>query len=145
MVRDSTAIFARDTPDSRPGPGADTGPDLVAETTSPSIMADGQLEKDRSQQGPAPPRSHSGPTAHAPPKWWKIHLFRGMINDVRRRAPYYWSDWTDALDYRVVPATIYMYFAKYETKTEAMFSFTPSDPHKQLTTPTASSQPWPSP
>ena len=47
------------------------------------------------------------------PKWWKIRLFRGMIGDVRRRAPFYWSDWTDAWDYRVVPATIYMYFAKY--------------------------------
>ena len=23
------------------------------------------------------------------------------------------SDWTDAWDYRVVPATVYMYFAKY--------------------------------
>lgn len=45
--------------------------------------------------------------------WWKIRLFRGMINDVRRRAPYYWSDWKDAWDYRVVPATVYMYFAKY--------------------------------
>lgn len=45
-------------------------------------------------------------------KWWKIHLFRGMINDLRRRAPYYWSDWRDAWDYRVVPATVYMYFAK---------------------------------
>ncbi len=37
------------------------------------------------------------------------------MNDVRRRAPYYLSDWTDAWDYRVVPATIYMYFAKYES------------------------------
>lgn len=36
-----------------------------------------------------------------------------MIDDVKRRAPYYWSDWTDAWDYRVVPATVYMYFAKY--------------------------------
>ncbi|KAI9877067.1 MAG: hypothetical protein M1830_004895 [Pleopsidium flavum] len=44
-------------------------------------------------------------------KWWKIRLFRGMVNDIRRRAPYYWSDWRDAWDYRVVPATIYMYFA----------------------------------
>ncbi|CAK7240018.1 MAG: hypothetical protein STHCBS139747_001453 [Sporothrix thermara] len=43
--------------------------------------------------------------------WWKVHLFRGMANDVRRRAPYYLSDWVDAWDYRVVPATIYMYFA----------------------------------
>ena len=47
------------------------------------------------------------------PKWWKIRLFRGMIEDVKRRAPFYWSDWTDAWDYRVVPATVYMYFAKY--------------------------------
>jgi hypothetical protein len=46
------------------------------------------------------------------PKWWKIRLFRGMINDVRRRAPFYVSDWTDAWDYRVIPATVYMYFAK---------------------------------
>lgn len=47
------------------------------------------------------------------PKWWKIRLFRGMINDVKRRAPFYASDWKDAWDYRVVPATVYMYFAKY--------------------------------
>ncbi|KAM0249860.1 hypothetical protein ACHAQJ_008869 [Trichoderma viride] len=43
--------------------------------------------------------------------WWKIHPFRGMVNDVRRRAPYYVSDWLDAWDYRVVPATVFMYFA----------------------------------
>ncbi|EHA51521.1 anion exchange protein 4 [Pyricularia oryzae 70-15] len=43
--------------------------------------------------------------------WWHIHLFRGMANDLRRRAPYYYSDWKDAWNYRVVPATIYMYFA----------------------------------
>lgn len=45
-------------------------------------------------------------------KWWRVRLFRGMVKDVRRRAPYYWSDWTDAWDYRVVPATVYMFFAK---------------------------------
>ncbi|KAL2868241.1 anion exchange family protein [Aspergillus lucknowensis] len=44
-------------------------------------------------------------------KWWRIRFFRGMIDDVKRRAPYYWSDWADAWDYRVVPATVYMYFA----------------------------------
>ena len=47
------------------------------------------------------------------PRWWKIRLFKGMIDDVKRRAPYYWTDWRDAWDYRVVPATVYMYFAKY--------------------------------
>ncbi|KAH8652375.1 HCO3 transporter family-domain-containing protein [Xylariales sp. PMI_506] len=46
-----------------------------------------------------------------PERWWEIHPFRGMINDIRRRAPFYWSDWVDAWDYRVVPATVYMYFA----------------------------------
>ena len=66
-------------------------------------------------------------------RWWKIHLFRGMVKDVKRRAPYYWSDWKDAWNYRVVPATVgssprqnilirltgsqvYMYFAKYAPK-----------------------------
>ncbi|KAJ5988905.1 hypothetical protein N7481_004115 [Penicillium waksmanii] len=55
--------------------------------------------------------SMSTSTASSPPKWWRIRLFRGMIQDVKRRAPYYWSDWTDAWDYRIVPATVYMYFA----------------------------------
>ncbi|KAF8251792.1 putative inorganic anion exchanger protein [Wilcoxina mikolae CBS 423.85] len=43
--------------------------------------------------------------------WWHVALFRGMVNDVKRRAPYYWSDYADAWDYRVVPSTVYMYFA----------------------------------
>ncbi|KAL2676898.1 hypothetical protein Neosp_010665 [[Neocosmospora] mangrovei] len=54
----------------------------------------------------APPSSPAGQEA-----WWKIHLFRGMTNDIRRRLPFYVSDWVDAWDYRVVPATVYMYFA----------------------------------
>lgn len=57
--------------------------------------------------------SLSASTPSSPSKWWRIHFFRGMMNDVKRRAPYYWSDWTDAWDYRIVPATVYMYFAKY--------------------------------
>lgn len=60
-------------------------------------------------------RSHTnGSRRSAPAKksaWWKTRLFSGMINDVRRRAPFYWSDYKDAWDYRVVPATVYMYFA----------------------------------
>jgi hypothetical protein len=47
------------------------------------------------------------------PKWFKIRLFQGMIADIKRRAPYYWSDWRDAWDYRVVPATVYMYVYCY--------------------------------
>ena len=41
-----------------------------------------------------------------------MHLFRGMVKDIKRRVPFYWSDWLDAWDYRVVPATVYMFFAK---------------------------------
>lgn len=49
-------------------------------------------------------------------RWWRLGLFRGMANDIRRRAPYYWGDWKDAWDYRVVPATVYIYFAKYDPR-----------------------------
>lgn len=56
--------------------------------------------------------STSASTQSSPPKWWRVRLFRGMTQDLKRRAPYYWSDWTDAWDYRIVPATVYMYFAK---------------------------------
>ncbi|KAK2867881.1 hypothetical protein FQN49_003384 [Arthroderma sp. PD_2] len=50
-------------------------------------------------------------------KWWNIRFFHGMKNDIKRRAPYYWSDWRDAWDYRVVPATVYMYFANLKEAT----------------------------
>jgi len=75
----------------------------------------------RDRLGPATPDE---PTAHnvvpsdtansrRMARWWRIRLFRGMVRDVLRRAPYYRSDWVDAWDYRVVPATVYMYFAKW--------------------------------
>ncbi|KAF4468210.1 hypothetical protein FALBO_4900 [Fusarium albosuccineum] len=56
-------------------------------------------------------RRHASSPSLKDGAWWKIHLFRGMTNDVRRRLSYYVSDWVDAWDYRVVPATVYMYFA----------------------------------
>lgn len=72
------------------------------------------LDQQDSAQENSQHRASTTASAHSPQtKWWHVHLFRGMINDVKRRAPYYWSDWTDAWDYRVVPATVYMYFAKY--------------------------------
>lgn len=94
-----------------------------------NLVADGSLdrrgEKHQDQQLPA---MATAATATSTPgdggasilttrrndeAWWSIHPFRGMINDIRRRAPYYVSDWLDAWDYRVVPATVFMYFAKY--------------------------------
>ena len=63
------------------------------------------------QLGRADTRATTSTHKHA--QWWQIRWGRGMVNDVRRRAPFYASDFSDAWDYRVVPATVYMYFAKY--------------------------------
>lgn len=38
------------------------------------------------------------------------HPFKGMVRDIKANLPFYWSDWSDGLNYRVVPSTIYMYF-----------------------------------
>lgn len=45
------------------------------------------------------------PTRAPKERWWKIHLLRGIRRDYSRRAPYYASDFRDAWDYRVIPAT----------------------------------------
>ncbi|TGO66352.1 hypothetical protein BOTNAR_0063g00340 [Botryotinia narcissicola] len=79
----------------------------ISNTNSTSRSAEAPNEYDGLQ---AANTTASAKSKHVP-KWYKIRLFRGMVNDLKRRAPYYWSDWTDAWDYRVVPATIYMYFA----------------------------------
>jgi len=47
-----------------------------------------------------------------------VHPFRGMWNDIRRRAPFYLSDWTDAWTYRVIPSTFDMFFKKYVIQSE---------------------------
>lgn len=85
-------------------PGADALPGDTTDTNLDDDDDDDDIASERQGSGRGS-GSGSGP-------WWRIHLFRGMINDVRRRAPYYASDWTDAWNYRVVPATVYMYFAK---------------------------------
>ena len=76
-----------------------------AASASPGQEPRSHFHTSSSQDAPGP----SAPKA----KWWKVHLFRGMVKDIKRRVPYYWSDWLDAWDYRVVPATVYMFFAKY--------------------------------
>ena len=39
-------------------------------------------------------------------------LGSGIRRDIQARAPWYWSDWKDAWNYRVVPATALIFFAK---------------------------------
>lgn len=43
---------------------------------------------------------------------WVRNLGSGIRLDIRARAPWYFSDWTDAWNYRVVPATALIFFAK---------------------------------
>ena len=48
----------------------------------------------------------------------------GIVQDIRARMPWYLSDWTDAWNYRVVPATTLIFFAKY-----GLFSYNASARH----------------
>ncbi|RPB24138.1 anion exchange family protein [Terfezia boudieri ATCC MYA-4762] len=67
----------------------------------------------RSQHGDGKRRGSivSRKRPHWPLDFFGIRWGEGMLNDVRARAPYYWSDWADAWNYRVIPSTVYMYFA----------------------------------
>lgn len=38
-------------------------------------------------------------------------LFGGLINDLKRKAPWYWSDFTDALSTQCIASWIFLYFA----------------------------------
>ncbi|OJK05202.1 hypothetical protein ASPACDRAFT_110526 [Aspergillus aculeatus ATCC 16872] len=82
---------------------------------SSSLRSGGERHPQQQQHRSDPGARHDPPStlasASSSSKWYRVRLFRGMVKDVKRRAPYYWSDWTDAWDYRVVPATVYMYFA----------------------------------
>ncbi|KAJ7043835.1 HCO3 transporter family-domain-containing protein [Mycena alexandri] len=42
---------------------------------------------------------------------WIRSLGSGVVNDIKSRAPFYLSDWTDAWNYRVIPATALIFFA----------------------------------
>ncbi|KAH8114544.1 HCO3 transporter family-domain-containing protein [Phellopilus nigrolimitatus] len=42
---------------------------------------------------------------------FSVRPFHGIVQDIRSRALYYASDWTDAWNYRVVPATLLIFFA----------------------------------
>ncbi|KAL0960869.1 hypothetical protein HGRIS_005884 [Hohenbuehelia grisea] len=67
-----------------------------------------------SSDGPEPPSSGSSGTrfnnVSRVPSW--IRTFgSGVVLDIKARAPWYRRDWTDAWNYRVVPATALIFFA----------------------------------
>jgi boron transporter len=49
---------------------------------------------------------------HHLPRFLPVKIGAGIVRDIRARAPWYWSDWKDAWNYRVVPATALVFFAK---------------------------------
>lgn len=54
---------------------------------------------------------HTGPTASSKLPNFISRFGSGILLDIRARAPFYVSDWTDAWNYRVVPATALIFFA----------------------------------
>lgn len=60
------------------------------------------------------PRDSETPRATMKPKQfaWIRKLGAGIILDIQARVPWYASDWTDAWNYRIVPATALIFFAK---------------------------------
>ena len=61
------------------------------------------------------PTLHTAPSPRPSP-WlaWiaSVRIGSGILRDVKARAPWYVSDWSDAWNYRVVPATALIFFAK---------------------------------
>lgn len=45
-------------------------------------------------------------------RFTRVRIGSGILHDIRSRAPYYISDWTDAWNYRVIPAVVLIFFAK---------------------------------
>lgn len=111
QVSNSSTIFPSHTPTPTPSSGKMASQPPLDPMPSGEPLAHDDAAQNGSDE------EHGGSASRRPPNavkksWWKSP-FRGMVNDVRRRSPYYMSDWKDAWDYRVVPATVYMFFAKY--------------------------------
>lgn len=74
------------------------------------------MEKSREQDSSTLPSAaasltlRSTPSSKKPFEWFR-KLGSGIKLDIRARAPWYISDWTDAWNYRVVPATALIFFA----------------------------------
>ena len=73
----------------------------------------GTREKKLDVQPDAKERPSTATSATVHPVGVIGRLGRGIRNDIRARAPWYLSDWKDAWNYRVVPATALIFFAKY--------------------------------
>ena len=89
----------------------------ISTATGHSTPGDGLAKRHKKEQDSPEPsiaRRRSEKVTETPRlASWPMRLGRGIIFDIRARAPYYWSDWKDAWNYRVVPATALIFFAKF--------------------------------
>lgn len=59
----------------------------------------------RAEESPEITREKSQTSIHTPNTYNAWIPFSGIMHDIRARLPWYWSDWKDAWNYRVIPAT----------------------------------------
>ena len=76
-----------------------------ADRDSGSVTASASRQPSSWLDGEAPPAANK--RVHS-----RVAIGAGIINDIKSRLPWYKSDWTDAWNYRVVPATALIFFAK---------------------------------
>ncbi|XP_071620593.1 electroneutral sodium bicarbonate exchanger 1-like isoform X2 [Heliangelus exortis] len=59
-----------------------------------------------------PGASHSTPNKHSGPELqWTRRFFGGLIQDVKRKAPWFWSDFQDGLNLQCLAAFLFLYSA----------------------------------
>ena len=73
--------------------------------TSSSVTYASAMTPDRSRNRGISARFH-------PSGLLQLEIGAGILRDIRARVPWYWSDWKDAWNYRVLPATALVFFSK---------------------------------
>ncbi|KAF9887362.1 hypothetical protein FE257_010217 [Aspergillus nanangensis] len=79
------------------------------DSTPPDDLSHGKAEEGQSQRTTQTPTPEVD-SAERESIRRRFQLFQGIKHNLRRRAPFYWSDWTDAWNYRVIPASANIYF-----------------------------------
>ncbi|KAH8978463.1 HCO3 transporter family-domain-containing protein [Lactarius akahatsu] len=92
--------FAREPPE----------PPTILSTTAPSSRGGGGEEKSATNSSASATASRTAIVSRLR-TWLPVNVGAGIVRDIRARAPWYWSDWTDAWNYRVLPATTLILFA----------------------------------
>ena len=86
---------------------------LTTESVFSSRGSVGRLSNDSSPSVTILSPDGAGPKSGTLKYAKSLKIGAGIWNDILSRAPCYASDWTDAWNYRVVPATTLIFFAKY--------------------------------